>query len=93
MTMVPPAATYALDAVPEMGITSFILPERLTPQGVGKRRAAYGKLVAREAAAADCETFKGRTSHLHKPLARRWDRGSLFPYFSSTPHICIATLK
>ena len=50
---------------------------RLTSHGVAKRRAAEGKLVAGVAALADVEAFKGRTAHLHKHEARRWDRRSL----------------
>jgi aromatic amino acid aminotransferase I len=75
--MVPPAATYSDssdDFSDSSSVASFILPDPLTVQGVAKRRAAYGKLIAREAASADCEVYKGRTSHLHKPLAQRWDR-------------------
>lgn len=56
--------------------TKIPIPDPLTIQKVAKRRAAAGKLNAGAAAAADVEAFKGRTSHLHKPWAKRWDRKS-----------------
>jgi hypothetical protein len=52
----------------------FTVPDRLTVQNIAKRRAASGKLIAGVAAVADLEAFKGRTSHLHKRPAKRWDR-------------------
>ncbi|EME44200.1 hypothetical protein DOTSEDRAFT_71877 [Dothistroma septosporum NZE10] len=72
--MAPPAATIDLDICPEIGSATFItVPDRLTVDKVAKRRAASGKLVAGVAAVADLEQFKGRTSHSHKALAKRWD--------------------
>jgi len=71
--MAPPAA---IDVLPESDTSVFTVPDRLTIQGVAKRRAAEGKLVAGVAALADVEAFKGRTSHLHKAKAKRWDRKS-----------------
>lgn len=72
--MVPPAATIDVSVYPETDTTTFTIPDRLTIQAIAKRRAASGKLIAGVAAAADLEQYKGRTSHLHKPLAKRWDR-------------------
>lgn len=54
--------------------SSFAIPPRLTVQSVAKRRAASGTLIAGVAAPADVDAFKGRTSHVHKRMARRWDR-------------------
>ena len=72
--MAPPAATIDLDIFAETDAASFTVPDRLTVEKVAKRRAASGKLVAGALAAADLEQFKGRTSHSHKALAKRWDR-------------------
>ena len=69
--MAPPAA---IDVLPESDTSTFTLPDRLTIQGVAKRRAAEGRLIAGVAAVADIERFKGRTVHSHKAKARRWDR-------------------
>jgi len=60
--------------LPESDTSTFTVPGRLTVQGVAKRRAAEGRLVAGVAALADVERFKGRTAHLHKAKAKRWDR-------------------
>ncbi|KAF2858755.1 PLP-dependent transferase [Piedraia hortae CBS 480.64] len=49
------------------------VPPRLTVDTVAKRRAAAGYIKYGAAAVAHVELYKGRTSHLHKPLARRWD--------------------
>ncbi|KAK5172127.1 Aromatic/aminoadipate aminotransferase 1 [Saxophila tyrrhenica] len=68
--MAPPAA---IETFPETDTTSFTVPDRLTIQHVAKRRAASGKLVAGVAAVADIDAFKGRTQHLHKGKAKRWD--------------------
>lgn len=68
--MSPPSA---IEVLPETDTSTFTIPDRLTIQTVAKRRAASGKLVAGIAAPADFEAFKGRTQHLHKPSARRWD--------------------
>ncbi|KAI7308976.1 aromatic amino acid aminotransferase 1 [Hortaea werneckii] len=70
MTPPPPAAIQVL---PESDTSTFTVPDRLTLQNLAKRRAASGKLVAGIAAPADIEQFKGRTQHLHKPKAKRWD--------------------
>jgi aromatic amino acid aminotransferase I len=70
-TMAPPGA---IDVLPESDTSTFTLPDRLTIQGVAKRRAAEGRLVAGVAALADVDRFKGRSVHSHKPKARRWDR-------------------
>lgn len=79
--MAPPAATV-YESYETLGAESdtapFTIPDRLTVQSVAKRRAASGKLIAGVAAPADLDAFKGRTSHVHKGLAKRWDRG----YFS-----------
>jgi aromatic amino acid aminotransferase I len=69
--MAPPAA---IDVLPESDTSTFTLPDRLTIQGVAKRRAAEGRLVAGVAALADVDRFKGRKVHSHKVKARRWDR-------------------
>ena len=69
--MAPPAA---IDVLPESDTAIFTVPNRLTIQSVAKRRAAEAKLVAGVAAVANVELFKGRTAHLHKPKAKRWDR-------------------
>ncbi len=69
--MAPPAA---IESYPETDTSSFTIPDRFTLQQVAKRRAASGKLVATVAAVADVDAFKGRTQHLHKGKARRWDR-------------------
>lgn len=69
--MAPSAAT--IEVLPETDTTTFTIPDRLTIQSVAKRRAASGKLIAGVAAIADVEAFKGRTHHLHKRLAKRWD--------------------
>lgn len=69
--MAPPAA---IDVLPESDTSTFTLPDRLTIQGVAKRRAAEGRLVAGVAALADVDRFKGRKAHAHKPKAKRWDR-------------------
>ena len=66
-----PAAT--LEILPESDTSTFTIPDRLTIQSVAKRRAASGKLIAGVAATADVEAFKGKTSHLHKAKAKRWD--------------------
>lgn len=76
--MAPPAA---IDVLPESDTTTFTQPDRLTIQGVAKRRAAEGRLVAGVAAIADVERFKGRSVHAHKPKAKRWDREYFF-FFS-----------
>ena len=69
--MAPPAA---IEVLRETDTFTFTIPDRLTIQSVAKRRAASGKLVAGVAAVADVDVFKGRTQHLHKPEAKRWDR-------------------
>jgi aromatic amino acid aminotransferase I len=71
--MAPPAA---IEVLPETDTATFTIPDRLTIQSVAKRRAASGKLVAGVAAAADVDAFKGRTQHLHKGKAKKWDRES-----------------
>ena len=68
--MAPPAA---IDVLPESDISTFTVPDRLTIQGIAKRRAVEGRLIAGVAALADVESFKGRTAHLHKARAKRWD--------------------
>jgi aromatic amino acid aminotransferase I len=68
--MAPPAA---LEVYPESDTSTFTVPGRLTIQGVAKRRAAEGRLIAGVASVADVERFKGRTAHLHKAKARRWN--------------------
>ena len=73
--MAPPAA---IESFPETDTSTFTIPDRLTIQHIAKRRAASGKLVAGVAAVADVDAFKGRTQHLHKGKAKRWDR----TYFS-----------
>ena len=67
-------APAAIEVLPETDTSVFTIPDRLTIQSVAKRRAASGKLIAGVAASADVEAFKGRTQHLHKPKAKRWDR-------------------
>ncbi|KAK6434239.1 Aromatic/aminoadipate aminotransferase 1 [Oleoguttula sp. CCFEE 5521] len=67
------APSASINILPESDTSTFTVPGRLTIQSVAKRRAAEGRLVAGVAALADVERFKGRTSHLHKPKARRWD--------------------
>lgn len=54
--------------------SAITFPNPLTLHGVPKRRAAAGKLIAGVAAVANVDSFKGETQHLHKPLAKRWDR-------------------
>ena len=66
-------APAAIEVLPETDTTTFTIPDRLTIQDVAKRRAASGKLVAGVAAAADVDAYKGKTHHLHKPNAKRWD--------------------
>lgn len=84
--MAPPAATIDVEVYPESDVSTFTVPDRLTIQSVAKRRVASGKLVAGVAAPADVEQFKGRTSHAHKPKAKRWDRefhiSYLHPYIN-----------
>lgn len=70
--MAPPGVDIEVCAVTDT--SAITIPEPLLLAGIGKRRTAYGKLVAGIAAVADVESFKGATSHSHKPLARRWDR-------------------
>ena len=58
-----PAATRDVDVevpeiLPETDTSTFTIPDRLTIQGVAKRRAASGKLIAGVAAPADLELFK-----------------------------------
>lgn len=73
--MAPPAATIDVHYLgAETDTQPYTIPDRLTLQTVAKRRAASGKLIAGVAATADLDTFKGRTSHSHKDLAKRWDR-------------------
>lgn len=74
--MAPPSAIDdAADSYePFVANYTSSVPGRLTVQGIAKRRAAEGRLVAGVAALADVEGFKGRTAHLHKHKARRWDR-------------------
>ena len=79
--MAPPGA---IDVLPESDTSTFTLPDRLTIQGVAKRRAAEGRLVAGVAALADVDRFKGRAVHSHKPKARRWDREYRLPDRSIT---------
>ena len=67
-------APAAIEVLPETDTTSFTIPDRLTIENVAKRRAASGKLIAGVAAIADVEVFKGKTHHLYKPKAKRWDR-------------------
>lgn len=74
--MAPPAATIDVEVLPETDTSTFTIPDRLTIQSVAKRRAASGQLIAGVAAPADLDQFKGRTSHRHKPNAKRWDRES-----------------
>ena len=76
--MAPPAA---IDVLPESDTSTFTVPDRLTIQGVAKRRAVEGRLIAGVAAVADIERFKGRTVHAHKAKARRWDRKYPFGSF------------
>ncbi|KAI5366184.1 Putative aminotransferase, class I/classII, pyridoxal phosphate-dependent transferase, major [Septoria linicola] len=73
--MAPPAAieSMSVEVYPETDTSTFTTPDRLTVEKVAKRRAASGILVAGVAASADLELYKGRTSHLHKGLAKRWD--------------------
>ena len=66
-------APAAIEVLPETDTTTFTIPDRLTIELVAKRRAASGKLIAGVAAVADVDSFKGRTQHLHKPKAKRWD--------------------
>lgn len=68
--MAPPSA---IEVVPETDTTGFTRPNPLTVSSVAKRRAATGKLIAGVAAVADVETYKGHTSHLYKPKAKRLD--------------------
>ncbi|KAK3615874.1 Aromatic/aminoadipate aminotransferase 1 [Elasticomyces elasticus] len=68
--MAPPSA---IEVLPETDTSTFTVPDRLTIQAIAKRRAASGKLIAGVAAAADIGSFKGRTHHLHKHPANRWD--------------------
>nr|POF07846.1 hypothetical protein CFP56_66138 [Quercus suber] len=77
--MAPPAAIETL-AVSDT--TVYSIPDRLTIQSVVKRRAASGKLNAGIAATADVHAFKGRTHHLHKAKARRWDRKFMTPSYA-----------
>ncbi|PIA92784.1 Aromatic amino acid aminotransferase [Cercospora beticola] len=73
--MAPPAAIDSLrvEAYADTDATAIPIPDRLTIEKVAKRRAASGTLKAGVAASADLSRFKGRTSHLHKSLAKRWD--------------------
>lgn len=61
-TMAPSAAAGTLDLVPEIlpesDTSTFTIPDRLTIQGIAKRRAASGRLIAGVAAPADLEVFK-----------------------------------
>src|ERR1700761_6183673 len=68
--MAPPAA---IECLPETDTTTFTIPNPLKIQDIAKRRAASGKLIAGVAATADIDAFKGKTQHLHKPKAKRWD--------------------
>ncbi|KAK8219762.1 Aromatic/aminoadipate aminotransferase 1 [Zalaria obscura] len=70
--MVPPPA-IDVDVHGVTDTTTLTTPNPLTINGVDKRRAAYPKLAAGIAAVADVDSFKGRTQHLHKPKAHRWD--------------------
>lgn len=67
-------STAAIQVLPETDTSTFTIPDRLSIENVAKRRAASGKLVAGVAAVADVDLFKGRTQHLHKGKAKRWDR-------------------
>lgn len=58
--------------------SGYTVPSPLTLAGIGKRRAAAGKLIAGVAAYADLESFKGREQHAHKPMAVRLDRKHRF---------------
>ena len=73
--MAPPSA---IDVLPESDTSTFTLPDRLTIQGVAKRKAVEGRLIAGVAAVADIDRFKGRTVHAHKAKAKRWDRKCFF---------------
>jgi len=68
--MAPPAA---IEVLPESDTSTLTLPDRLTIQNFAKRRAASGRLIAGVAAHADVDLFKGRTHHVHKQKAKRWD--------------------
>lgn len=82
--MAPPGMN--IEVLAETDTTAVTLPEPLTISGIGKRRTAAGRLIAGVAAVSDVEAFKGHTSHLHKPLARRWDR----EYLKSTPSLYLS---
>ncbi|PNS21837.1 Aromatic amino acid aminotransferase [Sphaceloma murrayae] len=69
--MAPPGIDVEVVGVTDT--TAVTLPEPLSLLGIDKRRTAAGKLIAGVAAVSDVESFKGITSHSHKPLARRWD--------------------
>ncbi|KAK3671220.1 Aromatic/aminoadipate aminotransferase 1 [Recurvomyces mirabilis] len=62
-----------MDVLPESDTSTFTVPDRLTIQAVAKRRAASGQLIAGVAAPADIAAFKGRTQHIHKSNAKRWE--------------------
>ena len=66
-------APAAIEVLPETDTTTFTVPDPLRIQDIAKRRAASGKLIAGVAATADIDAFKGKTQHLHKPKAKRWD--------------------
>ena len=68
--MAPPGA---IEVLAETDTSTFTIPDRFTIEQVAKRRAASGKLNAGVAAVADIDAFKGRTQHLHKGNAKRWD--------------------
>ncbi|KAK5109814.1 hypothetical protein LTR62_006547 [Meristemomyces frigidus] len=68
--MAPPSA---LEVFPETDTSTFTVPDRLTIQGIAKRRAASGKLIAGAAAPADIASFKGLNHHIHKSKAKRWE--------------------
>lgn len=62
-----------IQTLAESDTSTFTVPDRLTIQAIAKRRAASGKLVAGAAAPANVETYKGRTRHINKTPAKRWD--------------------
>ena len=71
--MSPPAATVEAASDTQ----AIVIPDPLTIEGIDARRAKLPKLKAGVAAPSDVEVFKGKGQHVHKPLAKTWDRMQL----------------
>ena len=68
----PPPSAILMEA--EDDTTGIYVPDVLNVDSIQALRTKQGKLLARTAARADVELFKGLGRHAAKPKAKRWDR-------------------